>query len=81
MTASELLSRLDSDPLARLKWRVLRRLGIPPLSLTAALLGRRRVLELACHLALDAGAGQSTGRAGENPGFDMARFRELGGGA
>ena len=76
MTAEELLARLDRDAMARLKWRVMQ-LGIAPLSPRALLLTRRRVIECACHLALDAGAKPESGA--ENPDFDMARFRALGG--
>ena len=77
MTAEELLSSLDRDSMARLKWRVMQRLGICPVSLRALLLTKRRVVACACHLALDAGAGPGTGA--ENADFDMARFRALGG--
>lgn len=78
--ADTLLSALEADPMARLKWRVLGRLGVSPLSLRARLLSRRETLRLACHLALDAGAGAGTaGETGSNPGFDPARFRALGG--
>lgn len=75
--AENLMTALAEDPMARLKWRVMGLLGVDPASLRALLLTRRRTLALACHLALDAGAGADT--VTENPQFDMARFRALAG--
>ena len=80
MTAAELLASLGNDPMARLKWRVMQRLGICPVSLRARMMTRRQVLVCACHLALDAGGQTGAGTGAENPEFDMARFRALGGG-
>ena len=74
--SAKLMIALAEDPMARLKWRVMGLLGVNPASLRALLLTRRRVLECACHLALDAGAGKT----GDNPNFDMARYRALSGG-
>ena len=80
---AELLRALDADPMRRLKWRVMERLDICPASLRARLLTKRRALEYACHLALDAGeraaSANTKAAAGENPGFDMARFHALAG--
>ena len=73
MSGAELLQRAEADAAGRLRWRVLRSLGVCPLSLRGRLLSRRRALALACQLALDAGDGP----AGGNPAFDMARFRAL----
>ena len=80
---AELLDALDRDSVRRLKWRVMERLHICPASLRGRLLTKRRALEYACHLALDAGervpAVQSNAEPPFNPGFDMARFRALAG--
>ena len=78
---AELLDALDRDSVRRLKWRVMERLNICPASLRARLLTKRRTLEYACHLVLDAGerAANRNVNAEENPGFDMARFRALAG--
>ena len=79
MTAEELLEHTARDLPGRLRWRVMRLLGISPVSAGGLLLSRRRALRLACQLVLDAGDG--TGRQwGVNPQFDMARFRRLRGG-
>lgn len=78
MTAETLIAALAEDPMARLKWRVLGLLGICPASALARRMTRRQTLEYACHLALDA-RGHSQGGTGENPNFDMARFRALAG--
>ena len=76
---AEMLDALAQDSLRRLKWRVMERLHICPASLRALLLTRRRALEFACHLALDAGERENGRSKAEtvNPGFDMARFRAL----
>lgn len=80
-----LLEELAGDCMERLKWVVCRRLGIAPGSWGWYLMSGRRVLRYACHMALDArerggeaAAGLEAGTAG---GFDLERFRELGGGA
>ena len=79
MTAEKLIAAAAEDSFLRLKWQVLRRLGICPASLRAHLLTKRRVLLLACQMVLDNRA--SAGSAGEeNPNFDMARFKNLAGG-
>ena len=76
MSAEFLLHTVERDAMARLKWCVLRRLGVCPVSLRAMFLSRRRVLRLAAHLVLDGNAK----REEETPAFDMARFRSLAGG-
>ena len=75
-----LLDALERDSVKRLKWRVMERLHICPASLRGRLLTKRRALEYACHLALDAGERapvNTKARPLFNPGFDMARFRAL----
>ena len=76
-----LLSALSGDCMKRLKWRVMERLNICPASLRGRLVTKRRTLEYACHLVLDAGerAANRNVNAEENPNFDMARFRALAG--
>ena len=83
MSAAELLERTAADAAGRLRWRVMRRLGICPVSLRGRLLGRRRAMRLACQLVLDAGNEPGTAERGSNPNFDMARYlqRTGGGGA
>ena len=82
----KLLEELAGDSLERLKWLVGRRLGIVPGSRAWRRLTARRVLRFACHLALDARERGDSGRfdnrdeeRGTAAGFDMERFRELGG--
>ena len=76
MTAAAMIAAAGADSYARLKWRVLRYLGICPASLRARLLGRRRVLHMAGQIVLDAdAAGVGTVRD-MNPNFDMTRFQK-----
>lgn len=81
----ELLEELAGDSMERLKWLVCRELGIAPGSWGWYSMTARRVLRFACHLALDARerAGFSGGAGDEEretaAGFDLERFRELGG--
>ena len=79
MTAAELIAAAQEDHFARLKWQVLRALGICPASVRALLLTKRAVLCMACQLVLDGGAVPG-GAQTENPDFDMARFKQLAGG-
>ena len=81
----KLLQELDGDCMERLKWLVCRRLGIKPGSWGWRRMSARRVIRCACHLALDArgSAGAADSGGGERAsaaGFDLERFRELGGG-
>ena len=82
MTAEQMLAAAAADSFGRLRWTVLRRLGVCPLSPRARLLTRRGVLRLACQMVLD-GRGRAAEEAegvpaeGENPHFDDARFRAL----
>lgn len=79
MTADRLTQALRGDALARLRWCVARRLGLCPASLRVRLWRKRDVLRWACLLLLECeSGGETAGR--ENPHFDMARFRALGGG-
>ena len=81
MTAQELLERTARDAAGRLRWRVMERLGICPVSLRGRLLSRRRALQLAAQLVLDAGQGACSEAAPcANPNFDMERYRRLTGG-
>ena len=74
-----MIEAVRSDHCARLKWRVLRELGICPASLRARLLTKRSVMSLACQMILDLPE-ERGGRVGEiNPNFDMARFQCLAG--
>ena len=82
-----LLDELAGDCWERLRWVVCRRLGITPGSRPWRRMTRRRALGLACHLALDEredGGGRPGGapdtERGVSGGFDMERFRRLGGG-
>ena len=80
MSAAELLERTSADAAGRLRWRVMRRLGICPVSLRGRLLGRRRALRLACQLVLDAENGSAAAERGSNPNFDMERYLRVSGG-
>ena len=79
MTAAEMIEAVRSDSCARLKWRVLRQLGVSPLSLRARLLTKRRTLRLACQMILDLPAESGGSIRESNPNFDMARFDCLAG--
>lgn len=74
-----MIEAVRSDSCARLKWRVLRQLGVSPLSLRARLLTKRRVLRLACQMILDLPAENGGSIRESNPNFDMARFDCLAG--
>ena len=75
MMTERLLESLERDEFDRLRWLVCRGLGLRPGSVTERLMSRRSVLRCACHMVLD---GQSD--ISESSGFDMERFRKLGGG-
>lgn len=79
----KLLEELEGDSLERLKWLVCRELGILPGSWGWYAMTARRVIRFACHLALDTrGRGGSADAGAEREtaaGFDLERFRELGG--
>ena len=78
MTAESLLEQTSRDLSGRLRWKVMQRLGICPVSLRGRLLGRRRAMRLACQLILDAGEKDAyTVQAGTNPNFDAERFARL----
>ncbi len=82
MTA-KLLDALGGDYPERRRWLVCGGVGIVPGSPGWLLMTRRRVLRLACHLALDAretGRGPGGAESGTGESFDLERFRELGGG-
>lgn len=80
-SAQELLCAAERDAAARLRWEVLRRLGVCPLSLRARLLSRRGALRVACQMVLDGRETAGSGAEyGGNPCFDEARFRALAGG-
>jgi hypothetical protein len=74
VTAEELLAETASDSYGRLRWQVLRRLGICPASLRALLLPRRAVLRFAGQLVLDDGGAVPSE---VNPNYDPARFQRL----
>ena len=74
-----MIEAVRSDSCARLKWRVLRELGICPVSLRAKLLTKRRALRLACQMILDLPAENGGSIRESNPNFDMARFDCLAG--
>ncbi|MCC8156635.1 MAG: hypothetical protein LUF68_06550 [Clostridiales bacterium] len=74
--SARLLTALEQDSGARLRWRVMERLGICPISLRALLLTRRAAVRCACHLALSRAAVQPDA-ADANPAFDPARFEAL----
>lgn len=76
MRGEELLSAVEGDKLERLKWIVLRRLGVSPVSWQARLLSGRRAVICACQLLLDLRSSSSAPGAG-NSGFDMEKFKEM----
>ncbi|MBE6914318.1 MAG: hypothetical protein E7472_05225 [Ruminococcaceae bacterium] len=81
INAQELLREAQRDAAARLRWQVMRRLGVCPLSLRGRMLSRRGALRIACQMVLDGRAAAGNGaESGGNPCFDEARFRALAGG-
>lgn len=74
MTGTELMQSLAADPVARLRWTVLRRLGIAPFSQQAKAMSDAECLVCAAHMALDASA---QGPDSSNPAFDMDRFLSM----
>jgi|GEM_PF-5745140 len=72
---SRLLEKARGDSVRRLRWVVLRALGISPLSFGALFLSKRRVFSIALQMVLDL---QDLGGADEeNEGFDEGHFRRL----
>ena len=80
MTAEKLLERTARDSMQRLRWRVMERLGVCPLSLRGRLLSCRRAAAIACQMILDVQQPDGADAYGANPNFDMQRFRRLAGG-
>lgn len=76
MSGEELLSAVEKDPVGRLKWIVLRRLGVSPLSWQARFFSGRRAVICACNMILDR-RGALTARKAENGSFDMDKFEEM----
>jgi len=74
MISEKLIESLAADNMARLRWRVLRTLGIAPCSEAARSLTDAECLTCAAHMVLD--MMQERGRT-ENPAFDVTRFTEL----
>lgn len=69
-----LLDALAGDPMARLRWRVLTRFGLPP---GGAALSDADCLFAAANMVLDARARRTAEQGGRNPAFDAGRFRRL----
>ena len=81
-----LLSELSSDPMERLRWRILREFHVLPGSKVAREVEDSDVLQSGLHLLLDQAKGTPTedepaSSAGDNPGFEPERFETLKGGA
>lgn len=53
MNAGELFARLESDPMERLKWRVLRSFGVLPFSEAARELSDEDYIVCGAHMVLD----------------------------
>lgn len=77
MTTEALLRALDGDPVARLRWLVLCRFGVPPGGADDAAMSDGDVLLAAANLVLDRRQGGKTKETGGNPVFDEARFTRL----
>ena len=83
MTLEEELRRLESEPLERLRWRVLEHFGVLPGSRQARALRDRECVRCGLHMVLDRRERQGFGGGGVNPAFDMetfARRKEASGG-
>lgn len=68
MDCGQLLESLENDHMARLRHVVLRRLGICPIGLRAAMISNRSIIRCACQLAADGRQEEQSG------GFDMEKF-------
>lgn len=79
MSAREFLDYLSGSPLLRLRWYVMRELGVSPCSREARRLSDRAVVYLAAHMVLDRRqSGFGEGAASEvNGSFDGGRFEAL----
>ena len=74
MISGKLIESLAADPMARLRWRVLKMLGIAPCSDAARSMTDAECITYAAHIVLDmAEDGETTA----NPVFSMERFRGL----
>lgn len=74
MISEQLIESLSGDSMARLRWRVMRALGIAPCSAAARSMTDSECLTYAAHMVLD--MRQDRAKT-ENPAFDMARFAAL----
>lgn len=74
MISEKLIEALSSDPMARLRWRVMKNLGITPGSHEARNMTDAECLSYAVHMVLDMSAEQVRNA---NPAFSMARFRGM----
>ena len=78
MNAAELIKSLEKDPMERLRWLVLRGLGIIPGSRRAREISDWDILRCAAHMVLDnRDISKGTGEQGENGSFDKERFKRL----
>jgi hypothetical protein len=77
MTTESLLRALAADPMARLRWHVLRTFGVSPGGADDAAMSDGDILIAAANLVLDRRQGGKTKEAGGNPAFDEARFARL----
>lgn len=72
-----LKAALAADAKGRLRWRVLRALGVAPWEKRAKGLRDAELVRCAVHLLLDREPVQGAVDGGMNPAFDGARFEEL----
>lgn len=79
MNAGELFARLETDPMERLKWRVLRSFGVLPYSTVARELTDEDFIVCGAHMVLD---GRQTSGTAEietesNSAFDEKAYMTL----
>ncbi|MGN1002557.1 MAG: hypothetical protein ACI4PC_07270 [Oscillospiraceae bacterium] len=77
MGGEELLAAVERDPVARLKWIVLQRLGVSPVSWQARFFSGRRAVACACQMILDQRGASALPPETVNGSFDPAKFEEM----
>ena len=71
MTVDELMIKLSSDPMERLRWRVLREFKLLPSSDEARKMSDEDCIRFAVHMLID-----KTGSFTPNAGFSMEEYLE-----
>lgn len=81
MIAEDIYAALAQSPMERLKWLVLREFGVLPGSKKALELSEADFVICGANMVLDRrrALGRAAFESGQNEGFDLSVFKELGG--